>query len=83
MPWETPPQHKMPDSAFTRSGGTLRDKAAFSHGVSRSVIAVGAKLNITHKLAVGRRGRSVDPLASQSYIVDQLRRGDEGVREEQ
>ena len=65
------------------SGGTLRDKAAFSHGVSRSVIAVGAKLNITHKLAVGRRGRSVDPLASQSYIVDQLRRGDEGVREEQ
>ena len=46
------------------------------------MIAVGAKLNITHKLAVGRRGRSVDPLASQSYIVDQLRRGDEGVREE-
>jgi hypothetical protein len=27
----------MPDSAFTRSGGTLRDKAAFSHGVARTV----------------------------------------------
>ena len=47
-------------------------------------------LNITHKSAVGRQGRSVDPLAvPYSYIVDQLRRGvtaawgtDDGVREE-
>jgi hypothetical protein len=46
------------------------------------VIAVGAKWNIAHKSAVGRQARSVDPLASLSYTVDQLRRGDEGVREE-
>jgi hypothetical protein len=52
------------------SGGTLRDKAAFSHGVSQSVTTVGAKWNITHKSAVGRQGRSVDPVASHSYIVD-------------
>ena len=80
-------QHKRPDSAFyprffyVVSGGTPRDKAAFSHGVAQSVIVVIAEKNITYKSAVGRQARPVDPLASHSYIVDQLRHGDEVVRE--
>ena len=43
---ERPQQHKQ-KARFgilsTLSGGTLRDEAAFSHGVDLTVIAVGAK----------------------------------------
>lgn len=64
------------------SGGTPREEAAFSHGVAPSVIVVDAKRDITYTSEVGRQARPVDPLlASHSCIDDQLRHGDEGVRE--
>ena len=64
------------------SGGAPVDEDASSYGASQSEVAVGAEQNIAHRSAVGRQARSVDPLASHSYIVDQLRRWGWGVREE-
>ena len=64
------------------SGGAPIDEDASSYGASQSEVAVGSKENIAHRSAVGRQARSVDPLASHSYIVDSCGGGDEGVRAE-
>ena len=83
-------QHNKARFGILPSGGTPRDEAAFSNGAAQSVIAVGAKTEVgyhTHVssatwAAMAKQARSVVPLASQSYTVHQLRRGDPGVREE-
>ena len=75
------PAH-MPQFGTLPSGGAPVDEDASSYGASQSEVAVGAEQNIAHRSAVGRQARSVDPLASHSYIVDSCGGGDEGVREE-
>ena len=65
----------LPPTFFSRSP---RDEAASSHGVDQSVIVVGSRKDITHKSAVGRQARSVDPLACEALSSISCVRGMRG-----
>ena len=75
-----PIQHIWPDSALYPLE-VHRSMRMLPHTELLSLKLQSAQSRtIAHRSAVGRQASSVDPLASNSYIVDSCGGGDEGVR---